>query len=299
MPVNKHALIRYQALDRCFAIGGKRYYWEDLLEAVNESLYVHTGKDKGICRRQLFEDIKYMESDQGWAIPLDRHNEGKRVWYRYNEPDFSTNKRPLNEHEASQLKESLLTLNRFKGVPQFAWVDELVARLESGFGLKQGAERIIEFEEKPYLKGSEHITTLFQAILNKQVLEVKSQGSKQAKHTKLRLHPYYLKQDNNRWFVFGLKAGTKGLTNVELDHNQGMLPVPGRCPTSSKIGLTKHLTGGFGGIVPNALRRLWIVRTTRKLRMTRACTSNRVSVNSGRLLLQDVRYTDHQRAYKE
>lgn len=164
MPTNKHALIRYQALDRCFASRGMHYFWEDLLDAVNEAIYEYTGKDKGISRRQLFEDIKYMESDQGWAIPLERNTEGKRVWYRYSDPDFSINKRPLNEDEASQLKEALLTLNRFKGMPQFAWVDELVARLESGFGLKQGSERFIEFEENPYLKGSEH-TPLFQEIL--------------------------------------------------------------------------------------------------------------------------------------
>jgi hypothetical protein len=86
MSTNKHALIRYQALDRCFASRGKQYFMEDLIEACNEALYEYTGNAKGISRRQLFEDIKYMESDQGWAIPLERHKEGKRVWYRYARP---------------------------------------------------------------------------------------------------------------------------------------------------------------------------------------------------------------------
>lgn len=217
MATNKHAQIRYQALDRCFANRGKRFFWEDLLEACNEALYEYSGKTKGISKRQLFEDIKYMESDQGWTIPLERHKEDKKFWYRYSDTNFSINKRPLNEHEADQLKEALLTLSRFKGMPQFQWVNELVARLESGFGLKQGAERIIEFEENPYLKGSEHITTLFQAILGKQVLEVSYQGFKQTKPTNLRFHPYYLKQYNNRWFVFGLNDELERITNVALD----------------------------------------------------------------------------------
>ncbi len=250
MPVNKHALIRYQALDRCFASRGKRYFWEDLLEAVNEAIYDYTGKDKGISRRQLFEDIKYMESDQGWAIPLERHTEGKRVWYRYSEPDFSINKRPLNEDEASQLKEALLTLNRFKGMPQFAWVDELVARLESGFGLKQGAERIIEFEENPYLKGSEHITTLFQAILGKQVLEVGYQGFKQVKPVKLRFHPYYLKQYNNRWFVFGLNEEFESLTNMALDRIQMIAMTKGKYEPNEDIDFTEYFEDVVGVTVP-------------------------------------------------
>jgi predicted DNA-binding transcriptional regulator YafY len=250
MPVNKHALIRYQALDRCFASRGKQYFWEDLLEAVNEALYEHTGSEKGISRRQLFNDIRDMESDQVYQIPLEHHKEGKRVWYRYSDPDFSINKRPLNEDEASQLKEALLTLNRFKGMPQFAWVDELVARLESGFGLKQGAERIIEFEENPYLKGSEHITTLFQAILGKQVLEVSYQGFKQVKPSKLRFHPYYLKQYNNRWFVFGLNEEFESLTNMALDRIQQVTGAKGKYEPNADINFTEHFEDVVGVTVP-------------------------------------------------
>ena len=228
MPVNKHALIRYHALDRCFASRGREFFWEDLLEAVNEALYEFTGKAKGIQRRQLFEDIKYMESDQGWSIPLERNTDGKRVWYRYSEPDFSINKRPLNEGEADQLKEALLTLGRFKGMPQFQWVDELSARLESAFGLRQGADRIIEFEENPYLKGSEHITTLFHAILGEQVQEVTYQGFKQPEPVQYRIHPYYLKQYNNRWFLFGWEQEGARLTTMALDRIHTIVPTSGK-----------------------------------------------------------------------
>ena len=252
MATNKHALIRYQALDRCFASRGKRYFIEDLLEAVNEALYEYTGNVEGIKLRQLRDDIRYMKSDQGWSIPLENHSEGKRVWYRYAEPDFSINKRPLNEDEASQLKEALLTLNRFKGMPQFAWVDELVARLESGFGLKQGAERIIEFEENPYLKGGEHITTLFHAILGKQVLQVGYQGFKQAEPVDLRLHPYYLKQYNNRWFVFGWDEAGERLMNMALDRVVSILPSKGKYISNEHINFGEYFEDVVGVTVPEA-----------------------------------------------
>lgn len=251
MATNKHALIRYQALDKCFRSRGKQYYWEDLLETVNEALYEYTGKHKGISRRQLFEDIKYMESDQGWAIPLQRHTEGKRVWYRYEDRDFSINKRPLNEDEAEQLKEALMTLSRFKGMPQFEWVDELVARLEAGFGLRQGAERIIEFEENPYLKGREHITTLFQAILGKQVLEVTYQSFKQTKPTTLKFHPYYLKQFNNRWFVFGLNEVYYNITNMPLDRIQKIAPAKGKYRPNERTDFTEFFEDVVGVTVPD------------------------------------------------
>ena len=250
MATNKHAQIRYQALDRCFAKRGTKYFWEDLLEACNQALEDYEGGGKGISRRQLFEDIKYMESDQGWAIPLERHKEDKRVWYRYADPEFSINKRPLNEDEADKLKEALLTLSRFKGMPQFAWVDELTARLESGFGLKQGAERIIEFEENPYLKGSEHTSTLFQAILGRQVLEVSYQGFKQAKPGMLRFHVYYLKQYNNRWFVFGWDDEGDRLTNMALDRIQDIRAVKGKYRTNKSIDFADHFEDVVGVTVP-------------------------------------------------
>lgn len=251
MSTNKHALIRYQALDRCFASRGKRYFWEDLLEAVNEALYEYTGKDKGISRRQLYDDIKYMEYNPVWDIPLHKHKDGRRVWFRYSDPDFSINKRPLNEDEAAQLKEALLTLSRFKGMPQFEWVDELVARLEAGFGLRQGAERIIEFEENPYLKGSEHITTLFQAILGKQVLEVSYQGFKQAKPARLRFHPYYLKQYNNRWFVFGLNEEIGRIANMALDRIRTLDPAKGKYKPNEAVDFTEFFEDVVGVTVPD------------------------------------------------
>lgn len=246
MATNKHAQIRYQALDRCFANRGKRFFWEDLLEASNEALYDYTGKAKSISRRQLFEDIKYMESDQGWAIPLERHKDDKKVWYRYSDTDFSINKRPLNEDEADQLKEALLTLSRFKGMPQFQWVDELVARLESGFGLKQGANNIIEFEENPYLKGSEHITTLFHAILNKHVLGVTYQGFRQEEAAQQRIHPYYLKQYNNRWFLFGWDEHGARYTTMALDRIHAIAPAQGVYRENSDIDYAEYFEDVVG-----------------------------------------------------
>ena len=32
-----------------------------------------------------------MESSQGWSIPLARHKDGKKVFYRYEDANFSIN----------------------------------------------------------------------------------------------------------------------------------------------------------------------------------------------------------------
>jgi predicted DNA-binding transcriptional regulator YafY len=217
MGTNKHASIRYIALDRCFCNTGRRYYIDDLIEACSNAIYEYTGNFEGVKRRQIFEDIKFMESSQGWSIPLVHYRDGHKVYYQYSDTNFSINNQPLNETEENQLKEALLTLSRFKGMPQFEWVDEISARLDSGLGLSNNDQKIIEFEQNNYLKGLEHITPIYNAILYKKALNISYQSFKNEFLQSVILHPYYLKQFNNRWYVFGLNDKLKLIANLALD----------------------------------------------------------------------------------
>jgi hypothetical protein len=113
---NKHAIIRYHALDLCFNNPGRRYFIDDLISACNNALYEYTGVAEGVKRRQIFEDIKFMESEQGWSVPLERLKDGKQVYYRYSDKSFSIKNQAVNEAEAKQLKETLSILTRFKGI---------------------------------------------------------------------------------------------------------------------------------------------------------------------------------------
>ena len=57
MATNKHAIIRYQTLDKCFRNPGRIYYIEDLVEACNDAINEYSGIEDGLKRRQLLEDI--------------------------------------------------------------------------------------------------------------------------------------------------------------------------------------------------------------------------------------------------
>lgn len=190
---------------------------EDLIEACNNAIYEFTGSDRGIKRRQIFEDIKFMKSPDGWNVPLEHYRDGHKVFYRYSDLSYSINNQPLNETEENQLKEALLTLSRFKGMPQFEWVDELVARLDSGLRLSPSTEKIIEFEQNNYLKGLEFITPIYNAILYKKAISVRYQSFKLEDEQNIVLHPYFLKQYNNRWYVFGKNEASEYILNLALD----------------------------------------------------------------------------------
>jgi predicted DNA-binding transcriptional regulator YafY len=190
---------------------------EDLIEACNYAIYEYTGSETGIKRRQIFEDIKFMESPQGWNVPLEHYRDGHKVYYRYSDLYFSINNQPLNATEHIQLKEALLTLSRFKGMPQFEWVAELSARLDSSLGLNSNKSKVIEFDENTYLKGKEYFTSLYNGIIHRQALKIVYQSFKSTDSESILFHPYYLKQYNNRWFVLGKNQFFDNLQTLALD----------------------------------------------------------------------------------
>lgn len=217
MSVTKNALIRYKTLDQCFRNPGKRYFIEDLLEACNNSLYEFEPNSNGIKKRQLYEDIRYMESPQGYSIPLEKNKIGRSVYYNYNDSDFSINNEPINENEAQQLKSAMLVLSRFKGLPQFEWVNELLPKLDNSFNLTDQPQEIISFDSNEFLKGVEFITPLYNAIIYNQTLEILYKSFKSDEAQIIIFHSYHLKQYNNRWFLFGKYSDFENITNLALD----------------------------------------------------------------------------------
>lgn len=175
MATNKNATIRYQALNRCLRNPGRSYAIVDLIEACNDALIEIDPASSGVKRRQIYEDIKFMRDSLGFNAPIEARKDGRSAYYRYSDINFSINSQPLNEKEAQQLKESLLTLSRFKGMPQFEWVEEIKARLEQSFNLKT-EEKVLSFKENPYLTGCEYIGDLYNAIVNHKTLLIEWYG---------------------------------------------------------------------------------------------------------------------------
>lgn len=110
----------------------------------------------------------------------------------------------MNENEKGQINSAISVLSRFAGAPQFEWVQELIPVLQDRLGLKLDSREVISLDSNIDLKGIEFLNPLFNAITNKLVLKVGYQSFKSDEPIELSFHPHFLKQYNNRWFVFGL-----------------------------------------------------------------------------------------------
>jgi predicted DNA-binding transcriptional regulator YafY len=218
MTVIKNAFLRYQTLDRCFKNNGRKYLIDNLLEEVNTALFDDNPSNSGIQIRQLRDDIKYMKSERGFNAPIDsKVIDGKKHAYFYSDPNFSINNMPINETEVLQFKNALTLLSRFEGSPGFEWISEVSVILKDSFGLKTNNEKVISFERNLDYTGENYISQLFNAIVNKRVLSIEYEPFGQERSA-IHFHPYFLKQYNNRWFVFGLNEENNIATwNLALD----------------------------------------------------------------------------------
>lgn len=215
MADTKYPNIRYQTLNRCFRNKYKRYYMDDLIKACSDAIYEYCGKEIGCSKRTIYDDIDFMESDAGWQIELERIRDGHKYYYRYKDQNFTINESALSEAECAKLNETVLILEKFRGLPCFEWVEEILFKLQSGF--KKSSDTVIEFEQAPSLKGMDHFDRLFNSILYKQALEI-TYRTFNGKEVVWTIHPYLIKQHNKRWFLFGKNTSKHGVvSNLPLD----------------------------------------------------------------------------------
>ncbi|MFA8300656.1 MAG: helix-turn-helix transcriptional regulator [Hyphomicrobiales bacterium] len=225
MPTNRNALIRYTTIDKCLRNKYRRWTLEDLQEACSDALYEYEGIDKGVSKRTTQLDIQNMRSDKlGYNAPIIVL---EKKYYTYEDADYSITKLPLTDNDLGKLKEAIDILKQFQGFNHFQEMSGLVHKLENKYYNKSKYNRtIVHIETNDALKGIEYLDQLYQTILNRKVISVSYQSYKARKPNSFTLHPYLLKEFNNRWYVVGLKPGKpenniNNIKHLALDRIKG------------------------------------------------------------------------------
>lgn len=223
MASNQQATIRYNVLDRCFSNFNKKFFITDLQEACEEAMMREYGHCKGCSARQIRDDISFMKKAEGHNAPILSLSEGKKAYYRYENKEFSIYKNVLSPAHLQQIKEAMHLLAGIKGVPGLEWASSALVKLDQGFDEGSHHNALISFEENMYLQGIDYLELLYQSILYLKVLEISYQ-SFNSKVPKMELiSPQYLKQYNNRWFLFGYNHREQKIQNLALDRIQEVI----------------------------------------------------------------------------
>lgn len=188
MPKTKNAELRIKVIDQCLSDRKRKYTTAMIFQRCNEEL-----------EKQDFFPITAMNSvrddfDQIQRIypgaEVESYREGRNIYYRYADPEFSIFKTPMKPDEIIQLTQTLRLLRRFKGMPQFNWVDEIAERLGASLKLDEDTDEIVGFDENLDLEGMDNFTPLFNAIVDRQPLKLSYQSFKQDREETVVVHPY-------------------------------------------------------------------------------------------------------------
>ena len=219
MPEKTNALFRYQILDRCFSDYKKIYDFDTLKNEVSGHK-----DDSYISDRQLRDDLKAIRNMLPDGIYLDAiPYEGKKCYYRYSEQGFSIYQNQLSTEDVKLISSTIDALRRYRGLPNFAWLEEVISNLEYRFGIKSNSENVVAFDLNERLVGLQYLSKVIDAAVNHTPLTIfyKTYKGKEVKST---LHPYHVKQYNNRWFLFGYEEESGKIANKALDRIQLIFP---------------------------------------------------------------------------
>ena len=220
MPKSKSADLRIKVIDQCLSDRKRKYSTAKIFERCNEELLKRDFVPI-TAMNSVRDDIDQIQRIYPGA-DVESYREGRNIYYRYADPEFSIFKTPMKPDEIIQLTQTLRLLRRFKGMPQFDWVDEIAERLGASLKLDEASDEIVGFDENLDLEGMDNFTPLFNAIVDKQPLKLTYQSFRMDSKETIIVHPYYLKQYNKRWFLIAWNDEKDFMANYAFDRIKGI-----------------------------------------------------------------------------
>lgn len=206
MPKNKNAMARYLFLDQLFQ-NGAGHSIDELVEKLEAHLRLEDDSYT-VHKNTVLEDIKFMESSQGWSITLRKWQYGHKKLMAYEDPKYSILNNPLTHEESKQLEQTIRTLSGIKGLPNFEWLEPVLGTLKDKFHIWGTPPGTVSLAQSDNYKALKWFGDLFDAIVQEHI--VKLRYFRFGKPIKERLvHPYQLKQYNNRWFLIGMEEANR------------------------------------------------------------------------------------------
>ncbi|QXP70774.1 WYL domain-containing protein [Polaribacter sp. R2A056_3_33] len=225
MSKNKNFQKRITVLDECFASRTGAYTLDRLKEVVEERL------ELSVSRKTIQNDIKYIretiENNQSKNIDFSdnpvffsRLFDGKKTVFKYVNENLALGNQLLSKSDQEQLEETLAILSRYRNRADFFWLDELFPRIEASFNIvHEDYNGLISYQSNRDYSGQSWVGKLYNQLLRKKVLIIEYKGFKDVESYLRKIHPYHLKQYNDRWFLLALEKSEKytGITNLALD----------------------------------------------------------------------------------
>ncbi len=237
MNIYTKEFLRIQALDKCFRDKTKFYFIEDLAIACNKAVQEHYPTRINSRCRTIYLEIEKMRKLPGFNESLEKSrildenkrdldflhpddlkeispNHTKEAYSYKNKNSFSFSNNDLNDLETAQMREAISVMSRIKGRPGYESLNEVILKLEKDLMQNEHLPAIMSYDENKNLLGLEYLEDLIDAINKKIPLKICYKPYKFENEENVIVYPYYLKQYNKRWFLFGNRKDKPNLDYV-------------------------------------------------------------------------------------
>ncbi len=194
---------RYLVLDKCLRDRVHYYHLEDLVNAVNKMLDRYDFYP--VSQRTVQQDLKFMQSGEGFGAVLAKRYDGHTKIYTYEDPNFTIMKLPMTDRECDLLKATIVMLGRFRGLPNYKWLDHTLRMLRVKFNVG-GPTASVSLNQNERLKGlDEWFEMLFEACRKRLIVTMKyNRFDRLDKEPEERIvEPFHMRVYNNRWYLVG------------------------------------------------------------------------------------------------
>ncbi len=200
MPLNKDALTRYLLIDKRL---NNNMQAPPSLKELTE--YVSDKLGKQVSESCVQKDILAMRKDPnlGYEAPIQYDPGSKGYKYEY---EYSINQLPIAENDLQGISMALSLLSRYQDIPDIANMNNLLLSLAQKVNIQKEALTDIsgiDYQKNKYL-GIEFIPRILEAINEKKVIYVDYQRFTSDEVKSHKVHPYFLKEFENRIYLIGL-----------------------------------------------------------------------------------------------
>lgn len=252
----KNGAFRESIIDRCLQ-SRRGYSTLEIFDKCNDALE-RRGEQPITALNTIRNDILSIENR--WHIVVEQIRIGREIRYRYKDPRFSIFSTLFNEDDLALLMQSVSVLQRFEGMPGFEWVEEMSAHLQTT--VSASPDPVIGFDENKELKGMIFFTPLFKTITAKRTIRLTYHTYKNDKIIEDVIHPYYLKEFNQRWFFLGLSNKYKKISIFALDRIEQIEKSSEKFIPNTMIDFSRYFDDIIGvSVKPNEelqAIRLWV-----------------------------------------
>ena len=241
--MDKNQYERYKIIDRLLRGTPDGLPLDVLLERLNSSM----SKENQIKRRQLQYDLEALKDL--YDAPINNRRGARRI--RYEDASYSIVTYEMKESLRSMAEQ----LESIQMNPRLLWLQNLILMLQDSYFTNAMAMEAIDFGDNLEYENSSRVHEFFSYILNKQVLEL-GYNAGFGKTQKRVIHPYFVRQYNNRWFLFGWceqaakeQKPASGILNLPLDRIDNVKPVSAPYKEVSVQDVKDFKEDYFGDIV--------------------------------------------------